>query len=88
MSLRLFKYSSNWDFLKANNTAKYNGTDPPLHFMKTEAVFIRHKDKIMQTVHHTVKQLYEILRAEQYKDHTITSQQSWNNTFQRTLPWD
>ena len=87
MALRLYKYDSNWSFLKTNNTPKYNGTDPPLYYTRLEVVFQQHKDRLLQDPPHTTKQMYEILRLEHYRDHTILAQGLWDTTFHRPLPW-
>ena len=87
MGLRLAKYDNNWSFLKTNNTPKYNGTDPPLHFQKTEAILLQHRTQLLQGTHKTVKQIYRLLRTEHYKQHTITSQNNWDRTLHMTLPW-
>ena len=86
MSLRLAKYDNKWSFLKTNNTPKYNGTDPPLNLQKSETTFIHHKTQIIQTANKTVKKLYQILRTEYYKQHTITSQNIWDRTFHTNYP--
>ena len=87
MSLRLAKYDNKWSFLKTNSTPKYNGTDPPLHWQKSETTFIHHKTQIIQTANKTAKKLYQVLRTEYYKQHTITSENVWDRTFHTILPW-
>ena len=79
---------THWNFLNDNSCAKYNGTDPPIHYKDLESLYVTYKEKLLNINTQTnTKQLYNIIITERYDKYEIFAETIWNSTFKKEIPW-
>ena len=86
---RLARVNPNWDFLKSNNTPTYSLFEQnlPPHYDAQLKHFKTHLTPLLQLKKFSTKEIYKVLIQEKYTDHRITSQNTWNTTYNKILPW-
>ena len=76
-----------WRFLLENRFAKYNGTDPPLHFWCLIYFLQDHKQKFTDLNQVTTKGIYNIFLESHRRTVIFKCANYWNATLNNFLPW-
>ena len=87
VSSQLSKYNDDWNFLQNNDSPRYNGTDPPVHY-KEVVNFIRDFGGALSRLKGiTTKEIYNLFFQKEYTSYKIKVERYWNVDVSKNLPW-
>ena len=86
---RLARTNPEWSFLTANNTPTYSlfERNLPPHYEAQLKHFKTHAALLTKLPKFTTKEIYKVLMKDKQDNHINTSHNSWNTTYNKTLPW-